>query len=187
MFLLSGSSFICSLWIVSFPRMISERETKGRKADECFSWEYARYSDSRRPNQTGMTSHLKKKKKMVYSTHPGNLFFAQAQHTDNHFLDMSPCCSGLSRKLYENADQVSLNHYMTLLLALVIDSALSMDFFFNSTTNLIYIWLFYLLYIFFYNFIWPVHFWKSCNKCLYLHFFLMSNSLGLHRLSKFMT
>lgn len=63
MFLLSGSSFICSLWIVSFPRMISERETKGRKADECFSWEYARYSDSRRPNQTGMTSHLKKKKK----------------------------------------------------------------------------------------------------------------------------
>ena len=65
---------------------------------------------------------------------------------------MSPSCSGLARKLYENADQVSLNHYMTLLLALVIDSALSMDFFFNSTTDLMYVWPFDLLYIFLYNF-----------------------------------
>lgn len=74
--------------------------------------------------------HLTKKKKKSLLHPSWKLFFAQAQHTDNHFLDMSPCCSGLARKLYENADQVSLNHYMTLLLALVIDSALSMDFFF---------------------------------------------------------
>ena len=148
MFLLSGSSFICSWWIVSFPRMISERETKGRKADECFSWEYAKYSDSRRPNQTGMTSHLKKKKKVLL--HPSwKLFFAQAQHTDNHFLDMSPCCSGLARKLYENADQVSLNHYMTLLLALVIDSALSMDFLFKIQQLISFMYGFFICSIFF--------------------------------------